>query len=529
MDQTSRDIDLKHVIATLRERWWIVVGCAVLAAVVAFAYFYTREPLYQATAKVMRESTNLDQALFGARVFDTNDQERALRTGAALVKTDTVAKMVKQQLGTPRSPGQLLDMLSVSPSTVTDMMSITAVSPDPAEASQVANAFAEQFILFRQASDRATLSAAREKIAAELSGMSDEELDSERGRTLLQKYEELGILESMQTGGFALVQSAGVPSSSFYPRFIWSSGIAGIAGIILGLALAFLLQHLDKRIKDDEALEAAIGAPILAKIPRVGRQWKRRKHGSGEGVIGFSDSGTLLLEAFRSLRSNLQFFELDKPLKTLMITSALPREGKSVTTVNLALALALSGSRVVIVEADLRKPRLHTYLGVNPELGLSNYLAGTAQLAAVTQALQSDRFLPVSHGRTQSGSAKPNHNGSSAASHFACISSGPLPPNPAELLGSSQMAALLTHLAGVADYVLVDVPPVLAVSDALVLAPHMDGVLITARLFSTTHDGAREMRNALGRTGARVIGVVVQDVPRPRGYYQRYGGYAEAG
>ena len=173
----------------------------------------------------------------------------------------------------------------------------------------------------------------------------------------------------------------------------------------------------------------------------------------------------------------------------------------------------------------MRRPRLHKYLNVDPNLGLSNYLAGTAELTAVTQAVQSTRFFPPSaQGLPSNGSGRSN---AAAANHFACIPSGPLPPNPAELLGSSQMAGLLTHLSGVADYVIVDVPPVLAVSDALVLAPHMDAVLVTARLYSTTHDVAREMHNLLGRAGARVIGVVVQDVPRPRGYYHRYEGYGE--
>ncbi len=165
VNQNSRDIELKQVIATLRERWWIVVGCAVLAAVLAFGYSVTREPLYRATAKVMRESANLDQALFGARVFDSSNQERALRTGAILVKTDTVAKMVQRELGSSRNPGQLLGMVTAAPATATDMISIVAVSPSPEEAAQVANAFAQQFILSRQAADRATLSTAREQIS----------------------------------------------------------------------------------------------------------------------------------------------------------------------------------------------------------------------------------------------------------------------------------------------------------------------------------------------------------------------------
>ncbi len=525
MDQAPHDIDLKHLIATLRERWWIVVGCAVLAVVLAFTYSYTREPMYRATAKVMRESANLDQALFGARVFDSSNQERVLRTGATLVKTDTVAKMVQQHLATPRPPAQLLRMVTATPATATDMITIAAESPSAEEAAQIANAFAEQFILSRQAADRGTLAAARAKIEAELSGMSDAELASDRGRTLVQKYEELGILESLQTGGFALVQSATVPPDPSSPRIVMNTGVAGVAGLVVGLLLAFLLQFLDRRIKDEDSLEATIGAPVLARIPRVGHQWKSRKHGSGDGVVGFANPGTPLLEAFRSLRSNLQFFEVERPLKTIMITSALPKEGKSTTTVNLALALALSGSRVFIVEADLRRPRLHKYLNVDPNLGLSNYLAGTAELTAVTQAVQSTRFFPPSaQGLPSNGSGRSN---AAAANHFACIPSGPLPPNPAELLGSSQMAGLLTHLSGVADYVIVDVPPVLAVSDALVLAPHMDAVLVTARLYSTTHDVAREMHNLLGRAGARVIGVVVQDVPRPRGYYHRYEGYGE--
>lgn len=527
MDQNSRDIDLKHVISTLRERWWIVAGFAVLAALVAFTYSFTREPMYSATAKIMRESANLDQALFGARVFDSSDQERVLRTGVILVKTDTVAKMVQQHLGTTRSPAQLLHMVSVTPSAATNMISIAAVSPSPKEAAEIANAFAEQFILSRQAADRGTLAAARGKIESELNSMSEADLSSDRGRTLMQKYEELGILESLQTGGFAMVQSATSPLEPSSPRTGMNTGVAGVAGLVIGLVVAFLLQLLDRRIKDEDSLEVIVGAPVLARVPRVGNHWKRRHHSSGEGVVGFADPGTPLLEAFRSLRSNLQFFEVGRPLNTIMVTSALPREGKSVTTVNLALALALSGSRVFIVEADLRRPRLHRYLDISPDLGLSNYLAGTAKLTAVTQKIQSTRFFPPSaqHLRVNSG----GRNRVSVANHFTCMPSGPLPPNPAELLGSSQMVDLLTHLSGVADYVLIDVPPVLAVSDALVLAPHVDAVLVTVRLYSTTHDMAREMRNLLNRAGARVIGAVVQDVSRPRGYYHRYEGYGDVG
>ena len=214
---------------------------------------------------------------------------------------------------------------------------------------------------------------------------------------------------------------------------------------------------------------------------------------------------------------------MEKKNPVWLITSGLPQEGKTVTTVNLALSLALSGKRVIVVEADLRRPMVHEYLGVDRAPGLSDVLAGTKGATEVLQLVKADEFLPA-FGRRQEGEVDPRL----LQRNFYVMTSGPLPPNPAELLASDRMAAVVKELAGLTDCVIIDTPPLLMVSDALTVAQHVDGVILTALLGSTTRDEAQEVRSQLERAGVRVIGVVAGGAKRGHSYYRTrgYKGYA---
>jgi receptor protein-tyrosine kinase len=221
------------------------------------------------------------------------------------------------------------------------------------------------------------------------------------------------------------------------------------------------------------------------------------------------------------LRANLKFFEANRNITSILVTSALPREGKTITAINLSLSLAMSGSRVVVVEGDLRRPMLQKYLELKPGLGLSNILAGTHAVADVVQTIDTSAFFPPdktanSLDPTQKNLVKKN---------LLCIAAGPLPPNPAELLGSDRAAELLKELAALCDYVIIDGPPLLLVSDALELAKKVDGVLLVGRLRSTTIDEARKTRVSLRKVGVLPLGVVVSGATRAKAYQRRYGDY----
>jgi receptor protein-tyrosine kinase len=412
-----------------------------------------------------------------------------------------------------------MGMISVSPEGETSLIDITAVSAHPQETADVANAFAKEFILYRREVDQGIVETARTTIQDQLDQMTTVEKNSERGLMLGEKAENLRILKEMQTGGFEIAQTAETPNSPFSPQRNRTILLALLVGLGLGIGLAFLMDALDKRIKDEETMEREFGLPVLASVPDVGR--RRIRGAKRSPIFGFQGGRSPLIEPFRTLRSNLQYFEVDGRLGTILITSALAEEGKSLTTINLALSLAMSGARVIIVEADLRRPTIHTHLGLSNDVGVSSVLAGTHTFTEAVQLVLIEDFSPPD---TRRDPGAPEDS-TALSRNLYCITSGPLPPNPAELAGSARMREFLDKAAQTAEYVLVDSPPLLMVADSLALAGQVDAVLLTARMNRTTVDEAREVRALLARIGAHPIGVVAIGVDRASGYY-RYGYYA---
>lgn len=509
--------ELADYVRVIRERWWVIVAAVVVVVAVALVLSFISTPQYRSTSRLLYAKNNLDQALFGSQIFTSSDQNRAVQTGAELVKLAPVAEAVATDLDSGHSASDLLGMVGVKAETSTNVISVEAVSTDADEAAAVANAFSEQFILARQAADRATVAAARELVKAEIDSLSAEDAVSEYGMMLKEKYENLRILESMQNGGFTMVERATPAVSPFSPQPTRNGIIALVAGLVLGVGFAFLLDYLDKRIKDEKGLERELGAPVLATVPVVGGGWGDKSGERSGKSIGFFEHPALL-ESFRTLRSNLQYFSLDKQHPIWIITSGLPQQGKSTTTINLGLSLALSGKRVVVLEADLRRPMLHEYLGVNQSPGLSNVLAGTRRLDEALQLVKADRFLPSESRRRQGEDRR-----GLLQRNFYVLTSGPLPPNPAELLASDRMGKVIEELGQMADYLLIDTPPVLAVSDALALAPNADGVILTALLGGSTRPEARQVRDIFERAGVRIIGTVAGGAKKNPAYYRKRG------
>jgi Mrp family chromosome partitioning ATPase/capsular polysaccharide biosynthesis protein len=521
----TETVELSDYFRVLWARKWLVVAIVALTVGVVAALTFTTTPQYRATATLVREKTTLETALFGSRLFEYRDIQRELRTSAGLATTPEVAALVKTELGSERSAEELSGMANATPGSQTDIIDITASSSDPAEAADVANSFARNFIAVQQRSDREAIALAEQVIRSQLNRMTTAELTSDRGRLLTGRLEELTIMAELQTGGFKITQPAMVPRAPFTPQPVRNLILALAVGLVLGVGLAFLVEYLDRRIKDETGLEREFGLPVLSTVPLVGGKWDPRKRDSETVMryIGFSDPRSPLLEPFRTLRSSLQYFGVDEQLRVLLVTSGLPREGKSVVVANLGISLALSGRRVIAAETDLRKPMLHNYFGLTNEVGVSSVVAGTHSLAEALQLVPVDDYAPPAGRRTQ-----PGDDGLLLQKNLYCLTSGPLPPNPAELLSSGKMLELVERMLEAADYVILDTPPVLLVADALTLAKHVDGVLVSARMGATTKDEAREVRSLLDRAGARPIGIVAQGSKRSGAYYRygyrRYGG-----
>jgi non-specific protein-tyrosine kinase len=289
------------------------------------------------------------------------------------------------------------------------------------------------------------------------------------------------------------------------PRPKQDIAIATALGVVLALLAGFLVEHFDRRLRNRESVEQHFGIPVIGQIPfeREGRD-KRRSTVSREFGAG--------AEAFRAVRANLQYLGVQRTLRTVLVTSAAPQQGKTTVTAGLATAIARSGATTIAVEGDLRQPRLHEPFGLpRSTLGLTSVLVGAAALEDVVVNVP----LPTTRqdGRRQAATAT-----------VALLPSGPLPPNPSELLSSGQMRDVLELLGSSYDYVLIDSPPLLAVADALELARAVDGVVLTARRNRSTTDEAREVRALVERLSIHLVGVVFTDIKSPAGYGYGYGG-----
>jgi capsular exopolysaccharide synthesis family protein len=503
----------------LWRRKWIVIVTTTIALATSIAISVVRTPQYAASAVLVREQQSVDVALFGTAIYPYEDVQRELVTTAHAVTSLRVAQLVKQSTGSPHSATRLLGMVTASASTNSNTITVRAVGPNPQETAAVADAFANQTILTRRESDKAGIVTAREALAAQIALMSPADLASEQGKSLQTRVEQFKILEELQTGGYSLWQSAQVPQNPVSPRPI-RDGAAGLAvGLVLGLVLAVANDRLDRRLKDHSDFEREFGLPILALVPRIGRRWKR-DYENTSGFIGFADTRSPTAESYRLLRSNLQYFEVEKGLQSILITSGLPQESKTVTATNLALSLAISGAKVVLVDSDLRNPLMHRYLHLDNSVGLSSVLAGAVGVEEALKVVKTAEFVPQ---------GVPPPKGSQTRLHrdFLCMTSGPLPPNPAELLASARLGDILKNLSGLAEYILIDSAPILLVADAVSVASRVDGVIIVAKAGRTTTDQARETRNTLERVGARLVGVVVSGVKAPSSYGYKKGYYQE--
>ncbi len=525
--ESEEPVELTEYLRVVRERWWIIAAAVVIVTGAALLISLQATPQYRSYARLLYQKTNLEQALFGSQVFTNTNQDREIQTGAVLVELEPIAESVAAASVSQRSPASLLGMVSVKPKSNANVIDISAEGPDPQEAADVANAFAEQFVLFRQTIDRATVAAARELVKDKLDSLSPDDLANEYGLMLNDRYESLQIIESMQNGGFTVVQRATPPTVPFSPQTVRDTLIALFVGLVLGLGFAFLLDRMDRRLRNEKTLETELGVPVLASVPLIKGDWLSRKgvggargRGRSRAPVGFSNDGAIL-ESFRTLRSNLQYFSLDRRQPVWLVTSCAPKEGKTTTTINLGLSLALSGKRVILVEADLRRPMLNEYLGLRRGAGLSNLLAGSKRLEDVLQYVKATDFMPPD----KRGLPSDDKNGGLLQRNMYAIASGPLPPNPAELLASQRMTDLIKELTPMADYLLIDTPPILAVSDALALARHVDGVIVVARLDTTSRDSIREVRDIFERSGTRIIGAVAAGTDRPTSYYKKRYGY----
>jgi polysaccharide biosynthesis transport protein len=322
---------------------------------------------------------------------------------------------------------------------------------------------------------------------------------------LMEKMKQAGVSAGLKSNNFRIVDVARVPTSPIEPNIPRNLAFAFMLGLTSGVGLAFLLEGLDNTVRTTEQAQMISGLPPLGMIP-MGSRSTREGANTKRLVIATSKEAVELVtqvrpqsqmaESYRALRTSLLLSNLGAPPKVIMITSALPQEGKTTTSINCAVVLAQKGVRVLLIDGDLRRPSIHKTLGMGPRSGLSNVLTGSATLQ---QAITRSPVLP----------------------NLSVLPAGTPPPNPAELLASTNMRDVLEELRGQYDHIVVDTPPTLSVTDAVVLSPRADAIVLVIRCGQTTKQALRRSRDILMQVNAKVSGVLLNavDLSSPDYYY----------
>jgi non-specific protein-tyrosine kinase len=311
---------------------------------------------------------------------------------------------------------------------------------------------------------------------------------------LLSDYEAINLARMESENNVVQVEPAIPNPKPISPQVPRDVSLAAVVGLMAGGGLAFLIEMLDDTIKSPEDVTQHLGLPVLGSILHVDEE---------EGPVTLTKPRSPVSEAFRSLRTNIQFSSVDYPLRTILITSPSPMDGKTTVSINLSIAMAQNGFRTITVDADFRRPRLHKKLDLSNRFGFSNYF------------VQSPRDI-------YEGLQQPTE-----MENFHVMTTGSLPPNPSELFGSQRMVNILSWFEEYADVVLIDSPPLLPVTDAAVLAPRMDGVILVVKPGVTKLNACRHAVDQLRKVGSNIIGIVLNDIPEKgaRSYYYYRNGY----
>jgi capsular exopolysaccharide synthesis family protein len=447
-------VEFRDYVRAIRKGWVLIVVFTLVGLAVAALISIVRTPVYQSTAKVfvsVQSTGSISDLTQGG-----NFLQNQVKSYADVVNTPVVLQPVIDSLNLDETVDELSRSVSSSSPLDTVIVEITVADENPDDAARIANAVAESFE-----------SAVAELVPTNADGITPVKI--------------------------TVLQNAAVPAAPSSPNVPLYIAVGALLGLVLGLASAITRFVLDTRIRNEHDVEGITDAPIVGGIAFDARTPENP-------LVLRDDPRSPRAESFRTLRTNLQFVGVGETSRSFVLTSSVPGEGKSTTSANLAIAMALAGQQVVIVDADLRKPRLADYLGVEGAVGLTDVLVGRAQASDVI----------LRWGNT----------------NLYVLPAGRIPPNPSELLGSTAMVSLIRSLEKSFDIVLFDAPPLLPVTDAAILATKAGGALLMVAAGRAHKNQVRGAISALTNVGAKVAGVVMTMLPTkgPDSYgYGRYG------
>ena len=493
------ELTLRDYLNIFRRRSWIVALGAALGVLGAFVLTARQTPLYQSSAVVLINQTSASEIydpLGGGSPYSY--AERLAENEARFLGSGLVADAAIEALGYEA-------YIDVRTDDYADVLTIFATSSDPTEAQEVAQTYAETYVEVRKERFRAERLSTANKLAEQLAEVDLQLVDAgeeDRARLLTLRRDLADSLDLLsitvnlaENTGAQVIDDAQIPASPFTPRPNRNIVLGGVLGLLIGGGLVLGLEALDRSVRSREMLEALTpGAPNLAGIPAV-----KSARGREDLLVTVRNPTGAGAEAFRTLRAALQYVAVDDQARVIQIASAHSAAGKTTVSANLAVALAQAGRSVAVIDADLRRPRIHQLFDVAQAPGLTSAIIGSAPLDRCIQKI-------------------PDVDGGKAW----VMPSGPIPPGPSELLGSKAASAIISKLAELVDYVIIDTPPVLAVADTVVLSQHVDASILVVDAKKTRRADVVEAYERLQQASAPVVGTVLNKLSRRPGS-SRYG------
>jgi capsular exopolysaccharide synthesis family protein len=487
-------LDLRDYWSVLKRRRRLIAVVALAAVAASVLYTFTRTKVYSATAEVLVKPAITGGATLGVppTVNVENEREILLSVPVAALAG---AKLSAQPGARATDPTKLLRAVDVTSPKDADVLQVRFSDPDPSAAAAGAQAFAQAYLDYKRSQADDALSAEASVLENEINQAA---ASPGGGASVAALRAQLAIVKTTVVDPGSILIPASVPGRPSSPNLVMNLALALFCGLFVGVVAAYVRERMDDHLRGRTDLEDTLGVPVMTMIPTV-PSWRER---SLAHLVTLEAPRSAAAEAYRTLRTSVLVAAAERGVRTIMVVSAVAGEGKSTTAANLAAVLAQADKRVVLVSADLRRPRAHEFFGLTSERGLSDVLRGDRR---GWESLRSGRI-----------------------DNLWVMSSGRVSERPTELLQSPAMRELIAEQRDMVDFVVVDCPPVLAVADALVLAPLVDAVLYVADAATTPRGAVLQARAQLDQVGARIVGAVLNNADAGAGYayYGAEYGYA---
>jgi Mrp family chromosome partitioning ATPase/capsular polysaccharide biosynthesis protein len=520
-DFTEHPATLAQYLAILRRRKWIIIGLPVLAAVFAYVLSASQAAVYRAKAEVYFNRSGAAQISTDTPDPALGDPTRFMDNQASLATTPELARQVVEAAGIKGlDAGTFLSRASAEPAKDQDILGLSVTSPNSSEALALTNAYANQFTVYKTKLDRGAITDALRTVNLKIQKLEDQgKTGTDRYDLLVQKQDEL------QTDGELVAKNARVirPASGAektQPTPRRDAMLGALLGAFVGLGLAFLFEAVDKRVRTEQEIGDVLGLPLLARIPRPARRLEQT-----HSLVMRAEPDNLDAQAFRRLRTALEFVNFEHGAQMIMVTSALPREGKTTSVANLAVALARAGRRVGLVDLDLRRPLLHKFFETGSDHGFTDVvvhrLGLERALRSVVLARRGSLARSPNNGQPPAGDAPASNGQANVDCFLNVLPAGTIPPAADEFLETAGIDEALQELRRRFDIVLVDTPPLLAVGDVMALSTKVDAIVVVTRL-GILRKQLQELARQLQTCRAPVLGFILTGASRGDSYSYGY-------